>query len=133
MNGIFCRTYSLWADGDKEIRKNFKVKEFRCKNGADPIIIADDLVYWLYKVREHFGKPVIINSAYRTPEYNAKIGGAKRSQHMYGTAADFHINGVPPADIVKYLETVVPNTCGIGLYDEFVHLDVRRKKTRWNG
>lgn len=133
MNGILCRSYSLSADGDKEIRKNFKVKEFRCKDGSDAIIIADDLIYWLYRVRTYFNKPVIITSAYRTPAYNAKVGGATRSQHMYGTAADFYIKGVEPEEIAAYLETLVPNTCGIGLYDSFVHLDVRRKKTRWNG
>lgn len=131
MNGTVCRSYSLFEDGNRQLSVNFKVKEFRCKDGTDCIFIADDLVYWLQRVRHHFNKPLTITSAYRTPEYNRKVGGAKKSQHMYGTAADFYIAGVRPKDIAEFLETVVPNTCGIGVYDEFVHFDVRKKRTRW--
>ena len=52
---------------------------------------------------------------------------------MYGTSADFYIAGVQPNDIAEFLETLVPNTCGIGVYDEFVHFDVRKKRARWKG
>lgn len=39
-------------------------------------------------IREKFGKPIIINSAFRTPAVNKQVGGAKRSLHMQGRAAD---------------------------------------------
>lgn len=55
--------YSLERDGEKSLSKNFKVKEFRCKDGSDPIFIDSELVEILQKVRDHFGEPVIINSA----------------------------------------------------------------------
>ena len=70
--------YSLERDGEKSLSKNFKVKEFRCKDGSDPIFIDSELVEILQKVRDHFGSPVIINSAYRTAAYNLRkmVGGA---------------------------------------------------------
>lgn len=131
MYNVTC--YSLSEDGGTNISHNFKVKEFKCNDGSDPIFISSDLTYYLQKVRDHFGQPVIINSAYRTPEYNKKIGGASKSQHMNGTAVDFYIKNVKPTTIRDYLETLVPYTCGIGVYPNFVHFDVRKKRTRWYG
>ena len=48
----------------------------------------------LEPVRAHFGKPVTINSSYRSPAVNAKVGGSKTSQHCNGQAVDFEIQGV---------------------------------------
>lgn len=42
----------------------------------------------LDKVREMWGKPIGVNSGYRSPELNRAVGGAKNSQHMRGEAAD---------------------------------------------
>ena len=51
--------YSLERDGEKSLSKNFKVREFRCKDGSDPIFIDSELVEILQKVRDHFGSPEI--------------------------------------------------------------------------
>ena len=91
------------------------------------------LVNLLQKIRDHFGKAVIINSAYRTETHNKSIGGATYSQHKYGLAADIHINGVTPKEIAAYIETLLPSSGGIGIYKNFCHVDVRRVKSRWNG
>ena len=48
----------------------------------------------LEKVRIHFGRPVIVNSGYRGPKLNKAIGGAKKSQHLTGQAADIEVPGV---------------------------------------
>jgi putative chitinase len=48
----------------------------------------------LEPVREHFGKPVTINSSYRSPRVNQAVGGSKTSQHVNGQAIDFEIMGV---------------------------------------
>lgn len=125
--------YSLKEDGERNLSENFQVKEFRCKDGSDKILISDELVEVLQKIRNHFGKAVNINSAYRSPSYNKKIGGATNSQHMYGTAADIRINGITPKAIADYAETLLPCTGGIGRYNTFAHVDVRDKKARWNG
>lgn len=123
--------YSLKVDGNKALSKNFKVKEFACKDGSDPVFVAPELVEVLQKVRDHFKKAVTINSAYRTPTHNKKVGGVAQSQHCYGTAADIKIAGVAPKTIYDYVNSLMPNKGGIGLYSTFVHVDVREKKSRF--
>ena len=125
--------FSYATDGSVRLSEHFKVYEFRCKDNTDPIFVSLTLVNSLECIREHFKKPVYINSAYRNPAYNAMIGGAKRSMHMYGMAADIHINGVTPEQIAEFAETIFPNSGGIGIYNNFCHIDVRRVKSRWNG
>lgn len=130
---VVINAYSKTKDGGKKLSANFKVEEFACSDGSDPIFIAPKLVTILQKIRNHFGKPVIINSAYRTVGKNNAVGGVARSQHLYGTAADIHIVGVSPKEVAKYAETLLPNTGGIGIYSTFTHIDVREVKSRWNG
>ena len=128
------KVYSLAKDGEKALSKNFRVKEFRCKDGSDPIFVDSDLVDLLQKIRDHFGKPVNINSAFRTASHNAKQKKAsKYSQHLYGKAADIWISGVSVDTLAAYAETLLPNRGGIGRYytDKFVHVDVREVKSRW--
>lgn len=127
------KAYSKKKDGNVKLAPNFKVKEFACKDGSDPIFIAPSLVELLQNIRNHFGKAVNINSAYRTPTYNKKVGGAEYSQHLYGTAADIRVSGISPAEVATYVETLIPNAGGIGIYKNFTHVDVRAKKSRWNG
>lgn len=123
--------YSLKLDGNKALSLNFKVKEFACKDGSDPVFIAPKLVEVLQQIRTHFGKAVTINSAYRTPPYNKKVGGVTTSQHTYGTAADIKIAGVTPKQLYDYVDKLLGNTGGVGLYKTFVHVDVREKKARF--
>ena len=68
------KAYSKKKDGNKNLSKNFKVKEFACTDGSDPIFIDTDLVNVLQKIRTHFGKSVTITSAYRTPTKNKAVG-----------------------------------------------------------
>jgi uncharacterized protein YcbK (DUF882 family) len=121
----FSIQYSREKDGEKNLSPNFKVKDFVCKDGTDIILINPYLIEILEKIRAHFGKPLSINSGYRTPPYNRKIGGAGISQHMFGNAADFRIDGVTPLEICTWLNTF--HTGGIGLYvtKNFTHVDVR--------
>ena len=130
---IVIKAYSRAREGNVKLSDNFKVNEFRCKDNSDVIFIAPELVVILQKIRDHYGKAVNINSAYRTPTYNKKVGGATYSQHLYGTAADIRINGVKPKDLAAYIETLMPNYGGIGIYPTFVHVDIRKTKSRWNG
>lgn len=130
---VTINAYSKTRDGGKKLSTNFKVEEFACSDGSDPIFIAPKLVTILQKIRNHFGKPVIINSAYRTVGKNNAVGGVARSQHLYGTAADIHIVGVSPKEIAKYAETLLRSSGGIGVYSTFTHIDVREVKSRWNG
>ena len=127
------KAYSKAKDGNKKLSTNFKVKEFACTDGSDPIFIDSDLVNILQKIRSHFGKSVTINSAYRTPGKNKAVGGQAYSQHLYGRAADIKVKGVTPKKVAAYAETLLKNKGGIGIYSTFVHIDVRATKSRWNG
>lgn len=127
------KAYSKAKDGNTKLSTNFKVKEFACTDGSDPIFIDSDLVNILQKIRNHFGKSVTITSAYRTPGKNKACGGTTYSQHLYGKAADIKIQGVAPKTVAAYVEKLLPKSGGIGIYKTFTHIDVRTTKSRWNG
>lgn len=126
------KTYSVKTDGSKKLSENFKVSEFKCNDGADVVLISDELVTLLQNIRDHFGKAVVINSAYRTETYNKKVGGATHSQHILGTAADIVISGVSPLEVAQYAEYLQPSSGGIGVYTSFTHVDVRASRSRWD-
>ena len=137
------KQYSLKNDGAKQLSPAFRVREFRCLDGTDTILIDEGLVVLLQCIREHFGKPVHITSGYRTAEHNAAVGGSKSSQHLLGRAADFYVEGVPVATVAAYAETLLPGRGGIGRYPKdakhpkrmtgWVHIDTRTNKSRWKG
>lgn len=127
------KCYSMKTDSNLKLSDNFRVGEFACKDGSDVVFIDSDLVAVLQDIRNHFGKPVKINSGYRTVAYNKKIGGATYSQHCRGTACDIRISGVSPKKIAEYAEGILHERGGIGIYTHFVHVDVREKKSRWKG
>lgn len=121
------QTYSLKTDGEKSLSQNFKIKEFRCKDGSDKIFIDSAFVQMkLQQIRDYFNSPVTINSAYRTSAYNVKIGGAKNSYHVKGQAFDIVVKGKTPTQVAKYAQQLGIN--GIIQYNTFVHLDSRSKK-----
>lgn len=117
-----------------QLAKNFKLDEFKCKCGkCDPILVDEALVTWLQKIRDHFGKSVNINSAYRCAKHNAdpKVGGSKSSHHLKGKAADIRVEGVVPLEVAKYAESI--GIQRIGLYDTFVHIGSDPTKKFWKG
>lgn len=116
--------YSLQADGEKQISTNFKVSEFRCKDGSDKILIDVSFVKdKLQAIRDHFGAAVTINSGYRTESYNTKVGGTKSSYHMKGQAFDIVVKGHTPLEVAQYAQSLGIN--GIIQYNNFVHVDSR--------
>ena len=126
------KTYSVKKDGGTYLSDNFKVKEFACNDGSDTVLISDELVGLLQNIRNHFGAAVTINSAYRTESYNKKIGGATKSQHVNGTAADIVVKGATPLEVAQYVEHIMPDSGGIGVYQSFTHVDVRTSRSRWD-
>ena len=123
--------YSLKDDGDKKLTSHFKIKEFRCKDGSDEIIIEEELCINLEQLRNKLNKPVHILSGYRTIEYNGKINGAKNSYHLTGMAADIKVEGVDPKIIATY--AAMCGFRGIGIYSTFVHVDIRPNVYVWIG
>lgn len=119
------KTFSVKADGDKKLSTNFKVKEFKCNDGSDVVKIDLDNVKNLQKIRDHFGKGVHINSAYRTKAYNAKIGGATNSKHTTGQATDIVISGIAPLKIYLYALSIGVHGAILYPNSSFVHIDTR--------
>lgn len=134
------RQYSLAKNGDRRLAPDFKVREFRCKDGTDTVMVDETLTVVLQCIREHFGKPVTITSGYRTAAHNAAVGGAKSSQHLLGRAADIRVQGVSVEDAAAYAESLMPDWGGVGRYPVkagraagWVHVDTRAEKARWRG
>lgn len=130
-----------YQENDKvQLSKNFNSYEFRCGLGrtcpCSTILIDDKLVEYLQKIRDHFGKPVTVTSAYRCPSYNSTVSKATSSYHTKGMAADIQVKGVTPREVAKYAESI--GVLGIGLYEtdkdgHFVHIDTRVNKSFWYG
>lgn len=121
-----------------QISKNFQFKEFDChgKGCCSTTIIDEKLVEYVQRIRDHFGKPVTITSPYRCEVHNAKVGGATRSNHMQGKAADIVVQGISSREVAKYAESI--GILGIGLYETakdgyFTHIDTRTSKAFWYG
>lgn len=119
------KKYSRSANGNTNLSDNFKVKEFRCKDGSDSILIDLEMIHILQKIRD-IGGPVSINSAYRTATYNKKVGGATNSYHRYGRAFDIRCGGLKLDNICAIANTL--GVKGIIRYPTFVHIDSRTSK-----
>ena len=134
------RQYSLAKDGSRRLAPSFTVREFRCRDGSDTIMVDQALPVLLQAIREHFGKAVVITSGYRTATHNTAVGGAKSSQHLLGRAADIQVADTPVEDVAAYAESLMPTWGGVGRYPVkpgrargWVHVDTRPAKSRWTG
>lgn len=124
------KSYIVDTQENESIGKWFKVKEFACKDKSPIVFIDSYLVGVLDILRTEIQKPIIITSGYRTPEWNAKCGGAKYSYHMRGMAADIRSDGITPKELANKLNKIVPDECGIIVYKSWVHFDTRTSKYR---
>ena len=125
-----------------KLSKNFSLSEFECNDGSETpkevVVNLQLLAEQLQILRDFIGKPITINSGYRSPHYNdVVIKGAKRSQHKLGTAADIRVEGVSPREIHGIISELIKDgrmkEGGLGKYSSFTHYDIRGTKARWNG
>jgi uncharacterized protein YcbK (DUF882 family) len=125
----------------QKLTKNFSLNEFKCRDGSS---VPDELIENvqllcenLQVLRDHIDKPVRIISGYRSPKYNQRIGGAKKSQHMVAKAADIKITGMSPSEVKNVILNLIKDgkmmKGGVGLYKTFTHYDVRGRNARWHG
>lgn len=119
--------------------------ELSCKDGTTypEKFVEDGRVFRVAQMFEAIRllcgeKPITVLSAYRTPEHNRKIGGARNSQHVQGRALDLK----PPKGMsVEHFYSVIRSGAeamgigGMGLYNTFVHVDIRpsAKLVVWSG
>jgi len=109
----------------------FRLAEFQCSDGTPTLLLHDALVTLLDDLRSHTGRPVTVNSGFRTGAYNKKIGGAPNSKHLLGMAADITVQGYRPREVRRIIQERY-NPGGLGLYDTFVHVDVFGAGRRWD-
>lgn len=115
---------------DFQITKNFHTSEFHCKNGVPvPHSLIANVVYLAYqlqRLRNLLGNPtIIINSAYRTKQYNDQIGGAPKSNHVNAQAADIRTQKYTPKELKQKIKQFVKDDLlpdgEIIEYGTFVH------------
>ncbi len=114
----------------------FDTKEFESKDGQPSpygdTVVHRELIVRLNAIRSRFGKPIIVNSGYRSPEHNERVGGVKNSFHVQGLAADIRpvdLKDLP--ELQSICDELTPHG-GVGFYNTFVHVDVRGEKSRWD-
>jgi hypothetical protein len=123
-----------------DLTENFSLSEFASRGTPVPeqyLSNVKRLAQNLQVLRNHLGKPIQINSAYRSPAHNASVNGATNSQHLTAKAADITVKGLTPSEVYCAIETLIVQgkmqQGGLGLYPTFVHYDVRDQKARWKG
>lgn len=125
------KVYSLADHGpDYPVSDHFRLVEFSCNDGTDIVLIHDALPILLERIRKVTGKPVHINSAYRTPSHNRRIGGVRQSRHTYGYAADITVRDMAASEVATVANRFAPG--GLGRYDAFTHIDVWGSQRRWD-
>ena len=123
-----------------KLTKNFSKSEFDSKdNSPMPDNVLENVkvvAEQLQVLRDVLNIPITINSAYRSPKHNKKIGGVKNSQHLTGKAVDIVAKGITTNYLAfKINELILKGKMlegGIGIYDTFVHYDIRGIKVRWD-
>lgn len=122
-----------------KLTTNFSLSEFNKHNFEVPNDVLRNLIELaknLQVLRDEVKKPIKITSGYRPAQHNAKIGGATKSRHITGQAADFKIEGYTPKQVAAVIDKLIAEgrmkQGGIGTYSTWTHYDVRGTQARWN-
>lgn len=122
-----------------KLSTNFDLKEFASADGKEPsaevLKNLTELAKNLEVLRSHLKAPIHITSGYRSKEHNARIGGALRSFHVLGMAADIQVKEMKPEQVAKAIELLIAEgkmkEGGVGIYRTWIHYDHRGTKARW--
>lgn len=108
------------------VRPVGRCREFETIDPRVKLVVSD--------AAKHFNGTALAISCYRSPQHNARVRGAKHSQHMARKALDFRISGVSPVKLAAYARShpIMRRIGGVGRYcGDFIHVDVGRKRD-WN-
>ncbi len=128
-----------------KLTKNFPKSEFDCKDGSEmPNDVFENvkiLAEQMQVLRDELGVPIHLTNGYRSPHYNDVVlpsrgyKTAKNSQHKYGRACDMKVKGMSPKKVYLTIERLIKEgkmlQGGLGLYNTFVHYDIRGTRARW--
>ena len=122
--------YQSWKDVPKEKWrwKSFSPRELACK-GTGSLFVDETALDRLQALRDKLGIPLLVTSAYRSPEHNKKVGGATNSYHMKGCAFDIRMENQDPVAFELAAREV--GFRGIGYYPRqgFMHIDLGPERT----
>jgi hypothetical protein len=121
-----------------QLTNNFKYYEFFSGSSSGVKIEPPEeyfetikyIAIQLQKIRDMLGKPIHINSAYRTKEHNLVVGGTTSSKHLEAKAVDIKVSGMTPSDLALYFAKFTEFN-GFGIARNFIHIDLRDKFTIW--
>lgn len=117
--------FNHWRDvpADAWRWKNFSPAEIACR-GSGSLRINEGALDKLQALRDRLGKPLIVRSAYRSPEHNRAVGGVPHSKHMDGTAFDIAMTNHNPVAFEAAARAV--GFLGFGFYPRsgFIHIDL---------
>jgi zinc D-Ala-D-Ala carboxypeptidase len=112
---------------------NFSAGEFRCRETGEEGI-REELVAKLQELRTAFGKPLVINSGYRSPRHSVERRKAQPGPHAQGLAVDVRALAPETAYRIVQLATSIGFT-GIGVSRPpkpgFIHLDIVPRRSIW--
>jgi uncharacterized protein YcbK (DUF882 family) len=123
-----------------QLAKNFNLSEFECNCGCEmpEEVFANikELAPNLQIIRDEIGKSIRITNAYRCPSKNKAVGGAEKSQHLLGKAADLQVKDMTPGELADVIEALQEQgkiaIGGLGRYNTFTHYDIRGTIARWD-
>lgn len=116
--------YQNWKNVPPKLWRwpDFSPAEIACR-GTGKLIVNEEALDKLQELRVMLGKPMIVNSAYRSPEHNRRVGGAPASKHLEGMAFDISMANHDPVAFIAMARRA--GFKGIGTYprSNFVHID----------
>ena len=134
---IYPGSFFSWGEVTKDLTRPMQDLIINGKLIASTEQIETNIVKtakYMDRVREFLGnRPLRVNSWYRPPHINRRVGGSLWSRHQFGDAVDFVSDYLPPYKIYSLLNDWHGHKGGLGRYWSFVHLDVRGSKARWFG
>jgi hypothetical protein len=110
---------------------NFSPAEIACR-GTGKLLVNEAALDKLQALRDRLSKPLIVRSAYRSPEHNRDVGGAKASKHLEGIAFDIAMANHDPEAFEEAARAV--GFRGFGFYPRsgFIHIDLGPARTWGN-
>lgn len=121
--------YADWRDVPDKLWRwpNFSPEEIASR-GDGKIRIDEVALDKLQSLRDRIGAPLIVHSAYRSPDYNRRVGGANRSMHLQGAAFDISMVNHDPVALEAAARVV--GFTGFGFYprQNFMHIDIGRAR-----
>lgn len=121
--------YADWRDVPERVWRwpSFSPEEIACR-GDNTIRINEIALDKLQALRDRLGLPLIVHSAYRSPDYNRQVGGARHSMHLQGAAFDISMANHDPVAFETAARAV--GFTGFGFYprQNFIHVDTGRAR-----